>query len=56
VLEQLDAEETLDDLNENDVFERCLAAHEVPDEQRPELLRTYQEAVAALYEEDKQAE
>ena len=56
VLEQLDAEETLDNLNENDVFERCLAAHEVPDEQRPELRRTYQEVVALLDEDDTLAE
>ena len=52
VLGQLHAEETLDDLTVNDVFERCLAAHNVPDEQRPELLRTYQEAVASLDEDD----
>jgi len=52
VLGQLHAEETLDDLTVNDVFERCLAAHDVPDEQRPELLRTYQEAVASLDEDD----
>lgn len=53
VLGQLHAEETLDDLTVNDVFERCLAAHNVPDEQRPELLRTYQEAVASLDEDDE---
>ena len=52
VLGQLHAEETLDDLTVNDVFERCLAAHNVPDEQRPELLRTYQEAVASLDEDN----
>jgi exonuclease SbcD len=52
VLGQRHAEETLDDLTANDVFERCLTAHNVPDEQRPELLRTYQEAVASLDEDD----
>jgi exonuclease SbcD len=52
VLGQLHAEETLDDLTVNDVFERCLAAHDVPDEQRPELMRTYREAVASIYEDD----
>jgi len=40
----------------NDVFERCLAVHGVPDNQRPELLQTYQEAVSSLYEDDMQAE
>ncbi len=56
VLGQIHEEETLDDLNTNDVFERCLALHEVPEEQRPELLRAYQETVASLLEDDALAE
>ena len=56
VLGQIQEEETLDDLNVNDVFERCLAVHDVPEEQRPELLRTYQETVSSLYEDDVQAQ
>lgn len=56
VLRQIHEEETLDDLNVNDVFERCLAAHDVPEDQRPELLRAYQETVSSLYEDDVQAE
>jgi exonuclease SbcD len=56
VLGQIHEDETLDDLNVNDVFERCLAAHEVPEDQRPELLRAYQETLLSLYEDDKQAE
>jgi exonuclease SbcD len=56
VLRQIHEEETLDDLNVNDVFERCLAVHEVPEDQRPELLRAYQETVSSLYEDDAQAE
>ena len=56
VLRHIHEEETLDDLNVNDVFERCLAVHGVPDNQRPELLQTYQEAVSSLYEDDMQAE
>ena len=40
VLGQIHEEETLDDLNVDDVFERCLAVHDVPEEQRLELLRT----------------
>ena len=56
VLGQIHEEETLDDLNVNDVFERCLAVHEVPDDQRPELLRAYQETLSSLYEDDLQAE
>lgn len=56
VLGQIHEEETLDDLNVNDVFERCLAVHDVLEEQRPELLRAYQETVSSLYEDDVQAE
>jgi len=56
VLGQIHEEETLDDLNVNDVFARCLAVHEVPEEQRPELLRAYQETVSSLVEDDVQAE
>ncbi|CCB91843.1 Nuclease sbcCD subunit D [Waddlia chondrophila 2032/99] len=56
VLERIHEEETLDDLNVNDVFERCLAVYEVSEEQRPELLRTYQETILSLYEDDLQAD
>jgi len=56
VLGQTHEEETLDDLNVNDVFQRCLAVHDVPEDQRPELLRSYREIVASLYEDDLQAE
>ena len=56
VLGQIHEEETLDDLNVDDVFERCLTIHEVPEDQRPELLRAYQETVSSLYEDDVQAE
>lgn len=56
VLGQIHEEETLDDLNVNDVFERYLAVHDVPEDQRPELLRAYQETVSSLYEDDVQAE
>jgi len=56
VLKQTHEQETLDDLNVNDVFERCLAVHDVPEDQRPELLRAYQETLSSLYEDDLQAE
>ncbi len=56
VLNQIHDNETLDDLNLNDVFERCLSVHEVPEAQRPELLRAYQETVASFYEDDARAE
>ena len=50
-LSRMATEETLDDLNVDDVFARCLAAHEVPQEQQDELVATFREAVAALHEE-----
>ncbi len=46
-------QETLEELNPNDVFERCLALHQIPEDQHPELLRTYQETLTALYEDDR---
>ncbi len=56
VLGQIHEEETLDDLNVHEVFERCLAVHNVPEDQRPELLRSYNEVVKDLLEDDKNAE
>ena len=56
VLNQTNNEETLDDLNVNDVFERCLAANKVPDAQRAELLRAFQETVTSLNDDDVRAE
>lgn len=55
VLGKIHEEETLDDMDVNDVFERCLTLHEVPDSQRPELLRAYRETLSSLYEDDTQA-
>lgn len=42
--------ESLDDLDAYEVFARCLAAHEVPEAQRPILTHTYREVVASLHE------
>ncbi|MDY0185861.1 MAG: exonuclease SbcCD subunit D C-terminal domain-containing protein [Desulfuromonadaceae bacterium] len=56
VLGQIHAEETLDNLNVDDVFERCLAAHEVAQEQRAQLLSAYHETLSSLYADDQCAE
>lgn len=56
MLGRMHAEETLDDLNVNDVFERCLAAHEIAEGQRPGLRQAYREIVLSLDEDDRQAE
>lgn len=45
-------EETLDDLDEADVFQRCLDSFDVPDEEREELKVSYNEILRELYEED----
>lgn len=49
-------EQTLDDLSPQDVFRRCLDAHEVPDEQRPELLHLYQDILRQVQEADRQSD
>ena len=55
-LSRMGAEETLDDLDVTDVFERCLEAHEVPEDQRQALLSAYREVVVSLDETDLMAE
>ena len=55
-LKRMDNEETLDDLDVHDVFNRCLDAHDVPDEQRAELLTAYREVITSLHETDSMAE
>jgi len=44
-LNRIHDDETLDDLNINDVFERCLDAHEISEKQRSILLQAYQEII-----------
>lgn len=56
VMRQMYKEETLDDLDVKEVFERCLDTHDVPQEQRPELISAYNETLISLYEQDSRAE
>ena len=56
VLGQMEEAETLEDLNANEVFERCLAINNVPEDQRSELLDAYRETLTRFWEEDTQAE
>lgn len=56
VLGQSHEAETLDDLDEDDVFERFLMIHKVPEDQHPELHHTYRETVLALGEDETQAQ
>lgn len=55
VLRRMDNQEALEDMDEGDVFERCLDAHGVSEGERSELRHTYGEAVASLRDEDVQA-
>jgi exonuclease SbcD len=50
------AEETLDDLTIDEVFARCLTAHDVPAEQQEKLVDVFREAVLALHEDDLRGE
>lgn len=56
VLEATAPEETLDDLEPQEVFERCLKAEEVPAEQWEDLRGVYQEALASLLDAERQVE
>lgn len=49
-------DETLDDLDVGDVFVRCLDAAKIPDEDREELLASYNEIIKDLREDDVHAE
>lgn len=56
VMGQIHDKETLDDLNIHQVFERCLNAHEIPENQRQELTHAYQETIASLREDGYRTE
>lgn len=49
-MQQRHAEESLDQLTETEVFERCLADNQVDADQQPELLGAYQEILTLAFE------
>jgi DNA repair protein SbcD/Mre11 len=53
---QAKEEQTLDDLNEIDVFTRLLDTYEVMEEERPVLMHSYKEILTMLNEEDTNAQ
>ncbi|PNK59570.1 exonuclease SbcCD subunit D C-terminal domain-containing protein [Psychrobacter sp. FDAARGOS_221] len=55
VLKSQVAHETLQDLDEMEVFERCLAANDVAESQRPSLREAYAQIVHDIHHEDKRA-
>lgn len=56
VINSSENNETLDDLDVMDVFERCLDMFEVPIESRRELTVSYNEIISSLQEDDVNAE
>lgn len=56
VLKSQVAHETLQDLDEMQVFERCLAAHDVAESQRPSLREAYAQIVHNIHDNDHMAE
>ncbi len=49
-------EESLDDMDVTEVFERCLQTYDVPEDQQEPLLGAYQEIVVSLSEADPMAD
>ena len=56
VLNQEQHSETLQDLNEKEVFERCMAIHDVPDSQKESLLEAYEQILHDIYHNDSRAQ
>lgn len=56
IIHTVATDETLDDLDTGDVFNRCLDAFEVPDADRQALTASYTEVIQSLNEEDVNAE
>ncbi len=56
VIGQTCKDETLDDLDVNDVFIRCLNTYEVLEDERPALIQSYKETIQMMQEEDANAE
>ena len=55
VISQMHEDETLDDLNEHDVFIRCLDVNDVPKNERIEMMNIYNEIIKSIHEYDLNA-
>lgn len=53
---QIREDERLEDLDRNEVFDRCLEVYAIPEHQRHDLRRSYQEILVLLDEEDTLAQ
>ncbi|MAZ39650.1 MAG: exonuclease sbcCD subunit D [Legionellales bacterium] len=56
VMNMITEDETLDDINENDVFIRCLDENEIPANERDDLMACYHEIIQDINEQDKNAQ
>ncbi|WP_198264402.1 exonuclease SbcCD subunit D C-terminal domain-containing protein [sulfur-oxidizing endosymbiont of Gigantopelta aegis] len=56
VINAIYPDETLDDLDVNDVFQRCLERFDVPEEERDIITQAYLEIIKSLNEDDVNAE
>jgi exonuclease SbcD len=56
ILQQSNPDETLENMSEEQVFQRCLDAHNTPATQQPELLQLFRETLRAVHEDDENAE
>ena len=56
IINSIDTTETLDELTENEVFNRCLILNDIPLEQRNELTAAYDEILLHIHESDVNAE
>lgn len=56
VMGETSTNETLDNLDEYKVFEKCLEANKIPAEQREKLIFSYKEILQFLHEEDNHKE
>jgi DNA repair protein SbcD/Mre11 len=54
-LSAVNENETLETLENSDVFKRCLAAYEIPEEEHAVLIQTYDEAIATMNNADPNA-
>lgn len=56
ILSQMQMDESLDDLDETEVFTRCLDAHNVAQEQRLELMELFKEIFLVVHQKDQKRE
>ena len=52
LIKRADEEEELDDLDEKDVFIRCLESNSIPEVERPDLISAYSEILNTVHDQD----